>query len=285
MIDEIKAIPIAGYLDSKGIQPNRVRGKCLFYRAFWRGGDNPTNVKVETEKNVWYDYGAGEGGSIIDLVSRVENISISEAIHRLQNENFGDYVAPTFHKEEHTETGIVVVEVKELFYYPLKAYMLERGISENISRKYCKEIRYKYGENGKECFAIAFPNISGGYVIRNRQVKNCTAQDISLVSVPGSTAYMVFEGFMDFLSYVELYGSPKINAIILNSVTNIKRAYPYFDKAEHIYLLLDNDEKGREEAQKLVSLYGSKVTDKSSHYAPYKDFNEYLMKGGKNGEV
>ena len=40
---EIKAIPIAGYLDSKGIKPNKEKGDALFYCASWRGGDNPTN--------------------------------------------------------------------------------------------------------------------------------------------------------------------------------------------------------------------------------------------------
>lgn len=283
-IDKIKAIPIAGYLDSKGEKPNKRRGKCLFYRAFWRGGDNPENVKVETEKNVWYDYGAGEGGSIIDLVARVENISTTEAIRKLNGgiQDFKKYVCPLATMKD-TETGIVVIEIKDLFYYPIKAYAKERGISEGVASKYCKEIHYKYGKDGKECFGLAFPTISGGYIIRNRAVKNCTAQDISIISVPGSSSYMVFEGFFDFLSYVEMYGKPKVNAIVLNSVVNIKKCYPYFDKADKVYLLLDNDNKGEEETRKLIERYGDKVCDKSAHYEPYKDFNEFLMKGGKNG--
>lgn len=182
-----------------------------------------------------------------------------------------------------TETGIVVIEVKDLFYFPIKAYAKERGISEGVASKYCKEIHYKYGKDGKECFGLAFPTISGGYIIRNRTVKNCTAQDISIISVPGSSSYMVFEGFFDFLSYVEMYGKPKVNTIVLNSVVNIKKCYPYFDKADKVYLLLDNDDKGEEVTRKIIEKYGEKVCDKSAHYEPYKDFNDFLMKGGKNG--
>ena len=113
--------------------------------------------------------------------------------------------------------------------------------------------------------------------------KGCTAQDISLISIPGSTALMVFEGFIDFLSYVEMYGTPKVSVLVLNSVANIKRAYTYFEAVERVYLLLDNDVKGREVTANITAIYGEKVVDKSAHFAPYKDFNEYLKKGGKNG--
>ena len=49
------------------------------------------------------------------------------------------------------------------------------------------------------------------------------------------------ETVKNFLSYVEMYGTPKVSALVLNSVANIKRAYPYFEAVERVYLLLDND--------------------------------------------
>lgn len=285
-VNEIKAIPIAGYLDSKGIKPNKKKGNALYYCASWRGGDNPLSVQVDTAKNVWYDYVTGEGGSIIDLVMKVERCDNATAMKFL-TDGFGVSIpttAPTFeHLPESKEAGIKVTKVRELYYYPLKAYLAERGISEDVARKYCKEIRYTFGDSQKEGFGIGFTTISGGWVIRNKMFKGCTAQDVSLISVPGSSALMVFEGFIDFLSYVQMYGTPKVSVLVLNSVSNIKRAYAYFEAVERVYLLLDNDVKGKEVTADITAIYGDKVVDKSVHYAPYKDFNEYLKKGGKNG--
>ena len=86
------------------------------------------------------------------------------------------------------------------------------------------------------------------------------------------------------LYYATLYGCPQMNVIVLNSIVNVKKAYEYFDQAERVYLLLDNDAKGREVTANILAIYGEKAVDKSYHYAPYKYLNEYLMKGGKNGK-
>lgn len=285
-IEKIKEIPISGYLESKGVTPNKKKGNALYYCAFWRGGDNPLSVQVDTKKNIWFDYVAGEGGSIIDLVMKVEKCDNATAM-KVLTDGYGVSIpitAPTFEEiPESKEAGIKVTKVRELYYYPLKSYMAERGISESVARKYCKEVRYTFGDSQKEGFGVGFPTISGSWVIRNKMFKGCTAQDISLISIPGSTALMVFEGFIDFLSYVEMYGTPKVSVLVLNSVANIKRAYTYFEAVERVYLLLDNDVKGREVTANITAIYGEKVVDKSAHFAPYKDFNEYLKKGGKNG--
>jgi hypothetical protein len=71
--------------------------------------------------------------------------------------------------------------------------------------------------------------------------------------------------------------------VVLNSLANIIRSFPYFEGVERVYLLLDNDVKGREVTADITAIYGEKIVDKSAHFAPYKDFNEYLKKGGKNG--
>lgn len=285
-IEKIKEIPIAGYLESKGITPNKKKGNALYYCASWRGGDNPTNVRVDTKENIWYDYAEGVGGSIIELAMRVENCTKAEALKTLSNAFSGVTLTPTTFSQQTSENkanGIEITSVRDLFYFPLKKYLAERGISEGVACKYCKEVHYTFTENGNKNYGVGFPLVSDGWVIRNKYFKGCTRQDISLISVPGSTALMVFEGFIDFLSYVEMYGTPKVSVLVLNSVANIKRAHAYFEAVERVYLLLDNDVKGREVTADIVAIYGEKVVDKSAHFAPYKDFNEYLMKGGKNG--
>jgi 5S rRNA maturation endonuclease (ribonuclease M5) len=88
---------------------------------------------------------------------------------------------------------------------------------------------------------------------------------------------MIFEGFFDFLSFVEIWGTPKMGVIVLNSLSNVKKAYPYIEQASQVYLLLDNDNKGIETTQKLAQKFGAKVISESQVFAPYKDMNEYLI--------
>jgi hypothetical protein len=45
----------------------------------------------------------------------------------------------------------------------------ERGINTELAKKECKEVRF--ANNGKHYFAIGFPNVSGGYEVRNRFFK------------------------------------------------------------------------------------------------------------------
>lgn len=289
-IQEIKAISIAGYLDSKGIKPNKEKGDALFYCASWRGGDNLTNVRVDTKTNLWYDYAEGVGGSIIELAMRVENCDKGEALKRLSNgfsEGEYTFIPPTDKERVETENKIQITNVSSLTCYPtnrvLQNYLNDRGISISSAVFYdVSVVKYRTSPDQiKDYFAVGFRNNSG-WVLRNKYFKGCTAQDISLIPFsPGSSKYIVFEGFMDLLSYATLYGCPQMNVIVLNSIVNVKRAYPYFDSAERVYLLLDNDAKGREVTANILAIYGEKAVDKSYHYAPYKDLNEYLMKGGK----
>lgn len=51
--------------------------------------------------------------------------------------------------------------------------MQERGINTALAKRECREALFT--NNGKRYFAIAFPNVSGGYEIRNRYFKGFIA--------------------------------------------------------------------------------------------------------------
>ena len=89
---------------------------------------------------------------------------------------------------------------------------------------------------------------------------------------------MVFEGFMDFLSYLSLKAglSPTIDTVVLNSVTNLQKAVPFLQSHRTIHAFLDNDEAGRKAfAQLQESLPLAGVVDQSVFYRNHKDLNEY----------
>ncbi len=81
-LSRIKRYPIVEYLERKGIKPARKTPTYAVYRSPLREEVHPS-FKVDTEKNLWIDYGEGRGGSIIDLCMRMEGCTLSEAIRRL----------------------------------------------------------------------------------------------------------------------------------------------------------------------------------------------------------
>ena len=68
-LSAIKRYPIVEYLERKGIKPVRRTPAYIMYRSPLRAETHPS-FKVDTRKNLWIDYGEGNGGSIIDLCMR-----------------------------------------------------------------------------------------------------------------------------------------------------------------------------------------------------------------------
>lgn len=64
--NEVKRIRIEEYLHSLGYSPVRRQGNSLWYKSPFRDEGEPS-FKVNTERNLWYDFGAGRGGNIVSI--------------------------------------------------------------------------------------------------------------------------------------------------------------------------------------------------------------------------
>ncbi len=144
-----------------------------------------------------------------------------------------------------------------------------------------------FTNNGKPYFAIGFPNVAGGYEVRNRFFKGCIApKDISHIQQQGEPREkcLVFEGMMDYLSFLTLRMKncptmPDLDRqdyVILNSVTNVSKAIDVLHGYERIHCLLDNDEAGARAYQELRKEFTDCIRDFSHDYSGYKDLNDYL---------
>ena len=302
-MNNVKNISIKGFLAGRGIAPKQERDDYGVYLSPLREERTPS-FKVDYGQNLWYDHGIGAGGSIIDLVARMERCSIGEAIRRLENDAPG---ALSFSSHRNAPTPkkprIGIVSVGDLAHPALVEYLTDRGIDSGTAQKYCREVRYRIG--GREYFAIGFRNDAGGWELRNRSFKgSSTPKNITTIRgggngdttgagadsdtgpIPadagGSDTVMVFEGFIDFLSYLSLKQSPSptIDTAVLNSVANLRRAIPFLESHRTIHAFLDNDEAGRKTLADLhESLPGSEVVDQSSFYRNHKDLNDYWRRG------
>ena len=277
--EEIKRrISIRAYLAARGITPRWERGNRGMYLSPLRE-ERTASFSVSYDKNLWHDFGTGEGGSIIDLVARMEGCSEVEAARRLNERNTGTFVplsVEPLRANEPIPSRLAILSDRELTHPALLGYLTGRGIDPAIARTYCREVRYTIG--GKEYFAIGFRNDAGGWELRNPRFKgSSTPKNITTLD-NGSDTAMVFEGFIDFLSYLSLKANPTpaIDTTVLNSVTNLQKAVPFLSHHRVVHAFLDNDDAGRKALARLEeSLPSTEVIDQSVFYRNYKDLNDY----------
>ncbi|MEA5081589.1 MAG: toprim domain-containing protein [Dysgonamonadaceae bacterium] len=268
-------ISIKQYLEDKGIHPVKDRGYYGMYLSPLRNDSNPS-LKVDYDQNLWYDFGADEGGAIVDLVMKLENCSLAEAFRKLENSfSFHRNNTPTISpKPTNRESVLTITDIQPLTHPALLDYLRERSINTDIAKQYCSEIHYSIAD--KPYFAVGFRNDAGGWELRNRYFKGSTSPKNITTINNNNDAVMLFEGFMDFLSYLSLKqnASPTIDSAILNSIANLPKAIPFLQTHQTIHAFLDNDEAGKRAVQSLSPVC-KEVIDQSVFYRNHKDLNDY----------
>ena len=229
-INDIKQIKLQDFLAEMGCKPVKQYGVNLMYLSPLRT-EKHASFKVNTEINQWYDFGIGRGGNIIALAELLYNTSdVSYLIRQIERNapSSVSFSLPTI-KPITPQNSFEHLQVLPLIHPALIKYLEERCIDVEIARTVCKELHFE--TRGKHYFGIGFPNIAGGYEIRNPFFKGCIApKDIShfYAEEPKKVCF-VFEGFMDFLSFIILRrkendGLKRQDYLVLNSVTNIHKA-------------------------------------------------------------
>ena len=233
----------------------------------------------------------GKGGGIIELAARLYATDhVPYLLERIAEQT--PHVHPvsfSFGKQDSFGPSFQQLEIVPLSSPALLSYLQGRGIDLELAKRECSEARYTH--NGKRYFAIAFPNGSGRFEVRNPYFKGCIApKEISHIKQSGKarTTCYVFEGFMDYLSFLTLRQEscpnyPELDGqdyIVLNSVSNINKALYPLGNYERIHCFFDNDHAGLEALQQIRMEYGRDryIRDASQIYGGCKDLNEYLQK-------
>jgi DNA primase len=279
-LQDIKKVSIREYLGQRGIMPQMENEYRSMYHSPYRN-DRNASFKVDYLKNVWYDHGTNEGGSIIDLVMKMENCSFHEAATRLEKQYAGiDPDSFSFHRDSISggtnESAQMILKVQSISHPALIDFVHERKIDLDLANQYCREVHYSLRD--KNYFSIGFRNDTGGYELSNPpSFKSCISpKDITTIRNNRDTC-LVFEGFWDFLSYLTIrkVEKSKHDIAVLNSVANVQKAMDFLKTHREIYTYLDNDDAGQKATQLIKSTCTS-VNDRSAQYAGYKDLNDYL---------
>jgi hypothetical protein len=281
-IARAKELDLVAYLADLGFVPSvrHSRGKYFAFISPFRPEEHTPSFKIEKGTNHWVDFGKPDGktnGNIIDFGINYFQCSVSEFLTQLSdNLSLPQVIHSTPPKQK--EEVLKVIASRPLKNKNLLTYLTSRGIAKNVAEAWCKEVDYMLYK--RSYTAIGFRNDQGGWDLRNPINKHASVPKHFRSILPqGAKAIHVFEGFMDFLSFLSL---PTFRArepmayLVLNSVHLFERAMPLLEKYAAVKLYLDHDATGRKITQQALA-FGSKYSDQSPLYNGFKDMNEYLV--------
>ncbi|MBO6792112.1 MAG: toprim domain-containing protein [Dinoroseobacter sp.] len=306
-IAQAKCIPLEQYLERQGLRPQKTRqgGRELWYHSPIRDGDENPSFKVDTVKNLWFDHGVAHGGNIIDLVREMCSCDVRDALRHLEETRL---YSPTLSTpstsssrgasrrseasprdqvtegEKEKSGAFELVSQNTLQHPALLQYLTKRGIDHDIAREYLREIEFKGPQSAGKYFALGYPS-GDGFEARNALFKGFvgTGKAVTFHDKPGATRLQVYEGFMDFLSYLSKdKPAQPVGAVLVLNTTNLwSRALPFLNdpRFEEVRLYLDNDAAGDAATRKLFENVddSSKFADMRSYYAGYEDLNAWLL--------
>lgn len=288
-ISEAKQIRIVDFLAKLGHRAQYVKSEQYWYLSPLRQEDTPS-FKVNDRLNEWYDFGAATGGDLVELGKHLYGTdSVSEVLSRIERqEGIRDLPKARLPVAmlQPAEADMRDVRVMPLRHHALLSYLRSRMIDADIGKMFCKEVHYELRR--RHYFGLAFGNLSGGYEVRNPYYKGCLKnKDVSMIRYSHDETQnhvCVFEGFMDFLSYMTLRqaGDKAIcieapcDHLVMNSVNNLKKALAHLQEYPFVHCYLGNDLAGQKTVETIASLFAGKVNNEAYRYGGYKDLNDYL---------
>jgi len=257
-IDNARSVSIVSFLSSLAKVGKQV-GKRICYLSPLRCEKTPS-FYVNTEKNLWYDFGIGEGGDVIDLVMKLYSISFAEAVRHLNGndrkfkkieiKNKGKVIEPYPKSDIHKKLYSAILKTKnDLF---IKRYLISKRL------KYHSEIGiadYK-DTNGQRWIVFPCPNPQDIRGLECRGVNNDATESIKggkkiritrgekypWILHRGQT-FLLTESIIDSLAGEVLFDLKSESLLGLNGVGNVRYLPEIIEKYKprKFLIALDND--------------------------------------------
>lgn len=272
-----REVDIYQYMLSLGHKPVRDNSRRAAFSSPKRNENSPS-FEVDKVKNRWTDRGeAGAFGDASDLVAWLDGCTVNQAADKLLSGDRPIYEKPPI--EDIDYRPIEVVEVHDRIYNDVMIHYLEkeRKIPIDVSDRYMKQVLFQF-HTRKYCmyYGVGMMNDKEGWNIRSHWWKGSTKPaGVKTISGEDDKACMLFEGMMDFLSWVVLNGHPKSEVLILNSTVFVPFVLSHLQEKSAVLCYMDNDHSADEQVDYMRD-NGVNLVDLRVDYADYKDLNEYL---------
>lgn len=274
---QFNSISLEEVLVSLGHLPTKQNEKeAWFLNPF--STENHASFKLDKRNNVWYLHSEGIGGNNIDFMMKYLKASVKEVLEWAEKQNFSSFQSQKDYHSKSSSLNYHITEIKELQNENLKIYLQQRGLSPTVY-SLVKEVHFAIGE--KKLYAIGFENLSGGWELRNQFYKgSLLKKDISVVNLNNNLEknknVVVFEGFIDALSFVEMKPFFIGDLLVMNSISLLNRTKEHLKIYSEIHLFLDNDKAGETCKNEILKSF-PEAKNHSEIYALHKDLNEYFV--------
>lgn len=279
--EQARQIDLVDWLAALGHQPQKVRNQDYWYLSPFRQENTPS-FKVNRKLNVWYDFGEGKGGNLVDFGVRFFSCSVSELLEKLSQrsgQHFSFHPPSTAGEKKAPDDGkILILDERRLAAQPLLDYLKMRSIPLEIAQAFCREIEFRLYD--KQHTVIGFKNDAGGYELRNENFKGSSSPKRETFINNYQEQLAVFEGFFSFLSFQAINKNPAhslTNFLVLNSLSFFQSARPKMEEHRHIHLFLDRDTAGKKHTEMALQWDKTKYIDRSPFYENRKDLNDWLV--------
>lgn len=287
---QAKNINLPDLLGRLGFQPTEISkaGNEYWYTSPFRQEKTASfHTTFLGGKWIWKDFG-DIGGTVIDFVMRYKGFyQVKDALQFLDEIYQGNIKPMPPKPNQNGHFSLVkndqkpVLELKNVL--PLNKswpYVQGRGIDEAVAKAYLNDIEFVNRKNGKTYFAAGIKNLSGGFEIRNPFFKSSIGKkDMTLIrGEEGTKVISVFEGFMDFLTYLTEEGvvKAKEDILVLNSLSSQQRARVFIEKGgyERILTFFDNDQSGNKITENFKGEFRQKLIPQNYRYEFFEDYNQ-----------
>lgn len=296
-----KAVKIESYLSQRGFQPERSTTEQLWYKSPLREKEDIPSFVVYLNENKWFDFGAnsgdGRGDDVIKLCQELEHLNFPDAVRRLCEtegnfmpfslcKGFPDKERGSANKPKNKTKPDTVKEFtfNSRKQQSLRNYLNGRLIPDTLIKRYLKFIEY----NNHKYYGAGIRTEINTYEIRTLSKKypkiKLGSSYYSVISKQGSYDVLIFEGFIDSLSFLvwRNYQEFKTNVIILNSTSNTDKLLSSLRAYRKIYLFLDNDASGSKAAKTIQKAYPQAENWSAKLFPNYNDFNDFICKKPKH---
>lgn len=284
--DRILRIPIPSIMKHFG---KRTDHNGQMYFSPFRDECEPS-FHVDPRKNLWMDFGSGEGGNVLTLTRKLSGMNSAAAWDFLASLDPSIVNIDTSYQRTASKgpSQIIIDQVSQIVSPLFIDYAASRGIPQGILLHYCYQVRYHIGGHDFPSSAIGFPTCDG-WILRHaggniKIQKRCTSSQCTLLGtsgvitkIPTSDRVEIFEGFFDFLSWLVIKDrtKPFCDICVLNSVNNLSRAEDFIKAHQKVSCWLDNDNAGRKTFEQILS-FSPHALNQMAQHPESKDVNDYL---------
>jgi DNA primase len=268
-------------LSHLGFQPVKKYGKEYMYRSMLREGDNTPSFSVDDKIGAWYDHGNGKGGNIIDFgLAFWPALNFNEVVEKIQMACNVQLAVHDYRQRIPVKVRNYVVEqVKELGTHPaITNYLKSRGVFDAAKGQLSELYYHVVNEKGekKPFFAAGWMNEAGSWEVRNKYFKGCLGNKAITVIAGNPKQAVVFEGYINYLSWRGENGQNKATAIILNTLSLLSEGIARARQYSQLDIYFDRDTAGFQATKDFTKALPY-AADRSSAFEGYNDYNDKLV--------